>query len=107
MSGKWGDCLEKIRDKMTIQDMHLASGSSAIKAYFDVLTTEGIVIKGFKVVQGPSGLFIGLPSQKGTGEKWWDMVTMPRVLKEQLTSEALPLYEKVKSLQIPPLSNEK
>ena len=46
-----------------------------IQAFVDLETSEGIIIKGFKIAQGPDGLFVGFPSQRGTGGKYFDTVT--------------------------------
>lgn len=46
-----------------------------IKASADLETSEGIIIKGFKVAEGSNGLFVGFPSQKGTSGKYYDIVT--------------------------------
>ena len=35
-----------------------------IKAFFDLQTEEGFTIKGFKLVEGINGLFVGFPSNK-------------------------------------------
>ena len=79
---------------MKILEMHLSSGNSKLKAFFDVETEEGITIKGFKIAEGASGLFVGNPSEKGTNGKWFDRVMMPKDLKEGLTKLALVEYEK-------------
>lgn len=76
---------------MKITAMHMAKGTSKIKAYFD-LELEGITVKGFKLVEGPSGLFVGVPSEKRE-EKWFDRVYVPKELKDGLTSVALGHYD--------------
>ena len=45
-----------------------------IRAFFDLETDEGFVIKGFKLVEGMNGLFVGYPSQKGTDDEYHDQV---------------------------------
>jgi len=37
-----------------------------VRAFFDLTTSDGFTIKGFKLVEGISGLFVGFPSAKGT-----------------------------------------
>ena len=41
-----------------------------VRAFFDVRTEEGFVVKGFTLVEGINGQFVGLPSKKNeqTGE---------------------------------------
>lgn len=77
---------------MKVLNMRLAQGTSALKAFFDVETGDSITIKGFKVAQSATGLFVGMPSEKDQNGKWWDKVIMPKELKAQLTELALQEY---------------
>ena len=43
-----------------------------IRAFFDLQTEEGFTIKGFKLVEGIKGLFVGFPSQKGSDEEYYE-----------------------------------
>ena len=45
-----------------------------LRAFFDVETQEGFVMKGFKLVEGINGLFVGMPSQKGSDEEYHDTI---------------------------------
>ena len=63
-----------------------------IKAFFDVTTEEGFVIKGFKLVQGINGLFVGNPSQKGSDDEYYDTVYADKELKEELSQMAIDHY---------------
>jgi DNA-binding cell septation regulator SpoVG len=77
---------------MKLLNMRLAQGTSALKAFFDVETSDSITIKGFKVAQSATGLFVGMPSEKDQNGKWWDKVIMPKDLKAELTEMALQEY---------------
>ncbi len=55
-----------------------------IRAFFDLQTEEGFTIKGFKLVEGINGLFVGFPSQKGNEEEYYDTVWADREIKEQV-----------------------
>ena len=35
-----------------------------VRAFFDLKTSEGFIITGFKLVEGINGMFVGFPSQK-------------------------------------------
>ena len=63
-----------------------------IKAFFDVQTEDGFVMKGFKLVQGINGLFVGFPSQKGNDEEYYDTIYAERELKEELSQMAIDYY---------------
>ena len=83
-----------------------------IRAFFDLQTEDGFILKGFKLVEGINGLFVGFPSQKGSDEEYHDTVWADREIKEQvnqlaikeygqeiMTSPAEPINEDVASLQ--------
>jgi stage V sporulation protein G len=80
---------------MNVINMRLSSGGSKIRGYFDVQTVEGITVKGFKIAEGPTGLFVGMPSEKDKNGKWWDKVLMPKEMKDDLANLALQEYEKL------------
>ena len=63
-----------------------------IRAFFDLRTEEGFVIKGFKIIEGINGLFVGYPSQKGQDEEYYDNVYADKDLKDELTQIALKEY---------------
>ena len=63
-----------------------------IKAFFDIETEEGFVMKGFKLVHGINGLFVGFPSQKGNDEEYYDTVYAEKTLREELTQIAIDYY---------------
>ena len=63
-----------------------------IRAFFDLQTKEGFTIKGFKLVEGINGLFVGFPSQKGNDDEYRDTVWADRDLKDELTQMAIKEY---------------
>ena len=63
-----------------------------LRAFFDIKTNEGIVIKGFKLVEGVNGLFVGMPSQKGKDDEFFDTVFMEREARDQLNDLATDEY---------------
>ena len=63
-----------------------------IRAFFDLQTKEGFTIKGFKLVEGINGLFVGFPSQKGNDEEYHDTVWADRDIKEQVNQLAIKTY---------------
>ena len=63
-----------------------------IRAFFDLQTEEGFTIKGFKLVEGINGLFVGFPSQKGSDEEYYDTVWADRDIKEQVNQLAIKTY---------------
>ena len=63
-----------------------------IRAFFDLQTEEGFTLKGFKLVEGINGLFVGFPSQKGSDEEYHDTVWAEREIKEQVNQLAIKAY---------------
>ncbi len=66
-----------------------------IRATVDVQTSEGFIIRGFKVVEGDNGLFVAMPSEKTRTGKYVDLVRIDdRSLKEMLEALVLDAYRK-------------
>ena len=63
-----------------------------IRAFFDLQTSEGFTLKGFKLVEGINGLFVGFPSQKGNDDEYRDTVWADRELKDELSQLAIKEY---------------
>ena len=63
-----------------------------VRAFFDVQTEEGFTMKGFKLVEGINGLFVGFPSQKGNDEEYRDTIWADKDLKDELTKLAIQEY---------------
>ncbi len=60
-----------------------------IRAFFDLKTEDGFIIKGFKLIEGINGLFVGFPSQKNKEDEYFDTVMAERELREKLTKLAI------------------
>lgn len=84
---------------MKIIDMRLSDREGNMKAFFKVETAEGLVIDGFKIMDGRNGLFASMPSKR-VGERWLDMVTGPREIKDELTRLALESYQEVQQAPV-------
>ena len=76
---------------MKIGEMKKGSWSK-IRAFFDIITTDGFTLKGFKLVEGINGLFVGFPSQKGNDEEYHDTVWADKELKVEVNKLALEEY---------------
>ena len=80
---------------MKIERMNKGSWGK-VRAFFDIRTEEGLVIKGFKIMEGINGLFVSMPSQKGKNQQgddeWFDTVWIEKELRDQLNQIALNEY---------------
>ena len=77
---------------MKIERMNKGSWGK-IKAFFDLQTEDGFTIKGFKLVEGTNGLFVGFPSQKGSDDEYHDTVWVDKEVREQVIELAKKEYE--------------
>ncbi len=77
---------------MKISRMNKYDNESKTKAFFDIETQEGIVIKGFSLVEGSNGLFVSIPSHKGKDEKYYENVIMSKEQKKELNDLAVVKY---------------
>ncbi|MCD6423663.1 MAG: SpoVG family protein [Elusimicrobia bacterium] len=81
--------------KITDIKIRLSSGSSKIKAFAVVKFDDIIEIHSFKIVEGKDGLFVGMPSQQGTGGKFFNIVFITdESFKKHLCDRILEEYEK-------------
>lgn len=82
---------------MRVLNMKKFSGSNTLRAFFDLETSEEIMIKGFKIADGKNGLFVAPPSDqdKNDKSKYWDKVVMPKDVKDKLTKMAMEEYSKL------------
>ena len=64
-----------------------------ILAFFDLTTSEGFTIKGFKIVKSPDGgFFVGFPSQKNKDDEYHDTIWASKELKQQVNQIAHEVY---------------
>ena len=82
---------------MKINRMNPYNGESKTNAFFDLETEEGIIIKGFTIVESAKGLFVSPPSEKGKDGKYYDKVLMPSELRNQLNEIAVSHYNELPS----------
>ncbi len=63
-----------------------------LRAFFDIRTAEGLIIKGFKIVDGSNGPFVGMPSQKNADGEYFDTVYADQEMKAKITELAMAAY---------------
>ena len=64
-----------------------------IVAFFDLTTEDGFTIKGFKLVEGTNGKFVGFPSQKNSEGEYHDTVWAEKEVKAMVNDIAIKEYE--------------
>ena len=80
---------------MKINRMNPYDGDSKTSAFFDLETDEGIIIKGFTLVESVNGLFVSNPSEKGKDGKYYDKVVLSNELKTDLNDLAISHYNQL------------
>ena len=63
-----------------------------VRAFFDLTTEEGFIIKGFRLVEGINGLFVSMPSQKSQDGEYYDTVLADRILRDKISQMAIRDY---------------
>ena len=63
-----------------------------VRAFFDVETDEGFTIKGFKLIEGNTGLFVSMPSEKNKDGDYQDTVFASKQLRQEVNKIALKEY---------------
>lgn len=63
-------------------------------AFFDIQTNDNIVIKGFRLVNSSNGFFVSSPDEKGKDGKYYETVTLPKEMKQQLEKLAIDEFNK-------------
>ena len=66
-----------------------------IKAFFD-LDINGIIVKGFKLIDGNNGMFVGSPSVKNKEGKYDATVIVPKEMQPELQALAIKYYKENK-----------
>ena len=68
-----------------------------VRAFFDLKTEDGFTLKGFKLVEGSSGLFVGFPSKKNKDGEYKDTIYADKILKQKINKLALDYYNQGES----------
>ena len=78
-----------------VVDIRKIMGDGNLKAFADLKIGDSIVIKGFSVLNGKSGLFIAMPRKAGKDGRWFDILTpMNEEVKKEIETKVLDAYEK-------------
>ena len=71
-----------------------SEGSGKTAAFLDIQTSDEIIIKGFRLINGSNGLFLSSPDQKGKDGKYYETVTLPKEMKGELEKMAIEEFNK-------------
>ena len=77
-----------------VVDIRKIVGDGNLKAFADVRVGDSLVIKGFCVMQGKSGVFVSMPRKASKDGRWFDILEPDDSLKRALESKVLESYER-------------
>lgn len=70
----------------------------AIKAFVDLSVNDSLLIKGFRIVEGPKGLFVTMPQDKGKNDRWYNTVDcLSKRIRFTVTDFILNAYQQDRS----------
>ena len=81
-------------DRLEVVRMFRSENDSPIKAFCDIQFSDDFIVKGFKIVQGKEGLFVGMPSEPGKNGKWYGtFVPISDEVKARIQEAVITAYE--------------
>ena len=79
--------------RLSVERMYTFDGDGPLKAFADLNINDAVLVKGFRVVDGKKGLFVGTPRQGSKSGKWFDAVKpLTKSVHAQLTHTVLEAY---------------
>jgi len=70
------------------------NNESKVKAFCDLLFGDLFLVRGFRVVEGEKGIFVGMPQQRSMQGKWFNVFTpATEEIKQYLNDIVLSAYQ--------------
>ena len=86
--------METSTSELEVKRLVRFDGGSSLKAYVDLSINNQFLIKGLRVVEGKTGLFVSMPRQQGKDSKWYDsVVALDKETKKAVGRVVLEAYE--------------
>ena len=77
-----------------IQRMYRFDTDRPLKAFADIVVNDALLIKGIRVMDGKTGLFVTMPSEQAKDQKWYDTVRcLTQEIRDQITNVVLKAYK--------------
>jgi len=85
--------MAKKMDVEVVRLRRFEDGESKLKAFVDVAIGE-FIVRGFRIVEGQEGLFLGMPQDRGKDGRWYSRFS-PKTpeAKQVLTETVLAAYQ--------------
>jgi stage V sporulation protein G len=73
--------------------MYRFESDRPLKAFVDIVIEDALLIKGVKILEGKSGLFVSMPQEQAKDKKWYDSVRcLTMEVRDQITQAVLNVY---------------
>jgi len=80
--------------EITVDRIHKMENKGGLKAFVDIKINDALIVKGLKVLDGRTGLFVGMPSEKGKDDKYYDnVIPLSKELREMISKEVLNAFK--------------
>jgi len=80
--------------EINVHKIYDLENAGSVKALVDIAVNDSFVIKGFKIIDGKNGLFVGLPQRLGKNGTWYNnLEVLSSELKERISNVVLQAYE--------------
>lgn len=80
--------------RIEVVRIHRFENGGPVKAFADIQFNEEYVVKGFRLVEGKEGMFIGMPCEAGKSGKWFDtFLPLSDDIKNRIFDAVLKAYE--------------
>jgi stage V sporulation protein G len=81
--------------QIEVVDIRKSMGDGNLKAYADVKIDGSLVVKGFTVMNGRKGVFVGMPRKAGKDGRWFDTLKpLDSSLKKEIEDKVLEAYDR-------------
>lgn len=72
----------------------MSGGDGKLRALADVQFGEGLIVKGFSVVNGKNGIFVSGPRKATKDGRWFDILDLDDQLKRDVEDKVLEAYDR-------------
>ncbi|MDD4894933.1 MAG: SpoVG family protein [Candidatus Omnitrophica bacterium] len=80
-------------NSVQVSRIYRIDGDTKLKAFVDIAVGD-FIIKGFRVMQGSKGLFVGMPQEKSKDGKWYNtFYPRSKETRQNLTDLVLAAYQ--------------
>ena len=81
--------------EVEVVDIRKITGDGNLRAFADVKFGDALLVKGFSVMNGKSGLFVAMPRKASKDGRWLDILTFTNeATKNEVVDSILAAYDK-------------